>query len=64
MMGPMWEALNLTHQELDDGHPDQFFWMYVDTEVMDDPLDWWYNLTNSIISIFSLMATTLIRLPT
>ena len=62
MMGPMWEALTLTPQGLDDRHPEMLFWRYVDTDVKDDPSDEWYNLTNSIISIFSLIITTLISL--
>ena len=61
-IGPMWEALSLTHGGLDDGHPELLFWRCVDTEEKNDPSDGWYNLMISIISIFSLMATTLIRL--
>ena len=45
-----------------DGHTEQLFWRYVDTDVKDDPSDVWYNLMNSIISIFSPMSTILISL--
>ena len=62
-MDPMCESLNLTYRVLDDGHPKLWFWRYVDADVRDDPSDGWYNLANGIISIFSLRATTLIRLP-
>ena len=60
--GPMWEALTLTPWGLDDAHPELLFWRYIDTDVKDDPTDGWYNLTTSIISNFSLMATTRISL--
>jgi len=40
-----------------------WFLKYVDSDIKDFPSDEWYNLMNSIISIFSLMATSLIRLP-
>ena len=63
VMVHMWEELTLTHRGLDDEHPEFLFWGYVDTEVNDDPSDGCYNLNDSIISIFSLMATTLIILP-
>ena len=56
-MGPMWEDLTLTLWGLVDGTLS-----YVDTDVKDDPSDGWYNLTNSIIFIFSLMDTILIML--
>ena len=62
LVGLMWEALTLTPQGLNNGKPELLFWSYVDTDVKDDPSEGWYNLTNSIISIFSLMTTTLIRL--
>ena len=62
-MGPMWDVLTLIHRGLDHGQPDVFFCRYVDTDVKDDPSDVWYNLMNSIISIFILMATSFIRLP-
>ena len=61
-MGPMGEDFTITPQGVNDGQPDFLFCRYVDTDVKDDPLDGWYNLTNSIISIFSLMTNTLIRL--
>ena len=60
-MGPMWETLSLTPQGFDDGPSELLFWRYVDADVKYDPSDGWYNLTNSIISIFS-HGTTLIRL--
>ena len=63
MMGPMWEALNLTAQGLDNGNTELQFWKYVDTDIKDDPSDGLYNFMNCVISIFSLMATTLISLP-
>ena len=56
-MGPMWEALTLTQWGLEDGHPEILFWRDVDTDVKDDPSDGWHNLTDSILSIFSFMAT-------
>ena len=62
-MVPIWEALTLIPQGLDDGHPDLLFRRHVDTDEKDDPSDRRYNLTNSITSIFSLMATTHISLP-
>lgn len=62
MMGPMWEALTLTPRGLDDGQSELLFCRYVDTYVNYDPSHWWYNLSNTIISNFSLMASTLIRL--
>lgn len=62
MMGPMWEALTLIPRGLDDGQSELLFCRYVDTYVNYDPSHWWYNLSNTIISNFSLMASTLIRL--
>ena len=62
MMGPMGEALTLTFRGFDDGHPELLFWRFVDTDVKDDQSDGWHNLMKSILSIFSLMATTLFRL--
>ena len=62
LTGPLWQALTLTPRGLDDVQSVRLFLRYVDTEVNYEPSDGWYNLTNSIISIFSLMATTLIRL--
>ena len=62
-MGTMCEFLKLTPQELDNGHPEMLFWRYVDTDVKDDPSDGWYNLMNTLVSNFSLIHTTLIRLP-
>ena len=58
---PIWESFSLTLQGIDDGHPELIFWIYIDTDVKEDPSDVWYNLTNSIISIFILMATSFIR---
>ena len=60
-MGPRWEALTLTYQGFDIGHPLVLFYIYVGHDVKDDPSGGWYNLKNSINSIISLMATTLIR---
>ena len=62
MWGGIWEYLNLTTQGLDDGHPELLFWRYVDTDVKEDLSCGLYNLMNSIISIISLLATTLISL--
>ena len=62
-MGPMWEALTLTNQRLNDGQPELVYWRYVDTYIKDVPSYGWYNIRNSIISIFSLMATNILRLP-
>ena len=62
-MGLMWEVPTLTTRGLNNGKPGLLFWMYVDTDIKDDPSKEWYNLMNHIISIFSLMTTTLIRLP-
>ena len=63
MLAPMWDALYLTHQGLDHGHPELWLWSYVNTDLKVDHSYGWYNLSKRIISIFSLMATTLIRLP-
>ena len=60
--GPMWEFLTLIHWRFEDGHPELLFWSYVESDVKDDPSEGWYILMNSIFSIFSLIATTLIRL--
>lgn len=59
----MWEDLTLTSQGFVIGHPVLLFWRYVDTDVKDDPSDGWYNLMNTLVSNFSLIHTTLIRLP-
>ena len=48
----MWEALNLTHRGLIDGHPELLFWRYGDTDVNDDPSDGWYNLMKNITPSF------------
>ena len=63
MIGPMWEALNLTPPGLNYRPHEQFFWGYVDTDVKDDPSDGWYYWTNIIISIVNLMTTPLLTLP-
>ena len=44
------------------GHLELFIWMYVDTNVKDDPLGGLDNLMISIISIILIIATILIRL--
>lgn len=62
-MGPMWEVLTLTTQGVDHLLPKVLFWRYVDTDVKDDPSCGLYFLMDSTISIFSFMATNLIRLP-
>ena len=61
--GPMLETQILKIQGLDDGQPERGFWRYVDTYVKDVPSRGLSNLRNSVISIFSLMHTTLLRLP-
>ena len=62
-LGPMWESLTLTPRSLDDGHPELLFWMYVDTDLKMIHHGGFYNLMKSIISNFSLMASTCIHLP-
>ena len=62
-MGAMWETLTFKPQGLDYVHPELLFWRYVDNNVKYVPLDGWYNLITTIISIIMHMATTLIRLP-
>ena len=37
VLGGRWEFLNLTLCRLDGGHPEHFFWRYVDTNVNADP---------------------------
>ena len=62
-MGQQVESLGFTPQVLDAGQAEVWFWKYVDTDVTDDPLDRWCILINNIISIFILMVTTVISLP-
>ena len=52
-MGPLGEALTLTTQGLDSGHPGSLFLGYVDTDLKDDSSHVWYNMMNSIISTLS-----------
>ena len=61
-MGPKWEALTVTPQLLHIGQPELMIWRYVDTKLMDDPLDVLDTLMISILSSILLMATILIRL--
>ena len=42
MLGNMWEALTLTPQGLDDGHPEKLFWRYVDAHLNAVPSDGLY----------------------
>ena len=63
-MGPIWDSLTLTLQGNYDGHPELIFWMNIDTDVKEYSSEVWYNMTNSIISIFIFMATSFIRLRT
>ena len=62
IMGHLWEDLTLAEWVLDNGNPELFFYRYVDTNVKDDPSYLWYNLTDSIISIFNLSANSPISL--
>ena len=61
-MGPKWEALNVTPQLVYIGQPELMIWRYVDTKLMDDPLNVLDTLMISILSSIPLMATILIRL--
>lgn len=60
--GSRWEDLALTPQGLDDGHSELLVLRYVHTELKAVWSDGWYILMKNIISIFILMATTLISL--
>ena len=61
-MGTKSEALTVTHQLLYIGQPELLIWRYVDTKLMDDPLNVLDTLMISILSSIPLMATILIRL--
>ena len=61
-MGPKWEALTLTPQLVYTGQLELMIWRYVDTKLMDDPLNVLDTLMISILSSIPLMATILIRL--
>ena len=61
-MGPKWEALTVTPNWLYLGQPDLMIWRYVDTKLMDDPLNVLDTLMISILSSIPLMATILISL--
>ena len=40
VMDPMWESLTLKFRVFDNGHPEIWFWSYVDIDVKDDPSVW------------------------
>ena len=58
LVGWQVEDIYLTLHGLYHGHPELLFWRYVDTDVLDDLSGGWYNMISSIISIFSLVAST------
>ena len=61
-MGPKWEALTVTPQLVYIGQPELMIWRYVDTKLLEDPLDVLETWMISILSSILLMATILIRL--
>ena len=61
-MGPKWEALTVTPQLVYTWQLELMIWRYVDTKLMDDPLNVLDTLMISILSSIPLMATILIRL--
>ena len=61
-MGPKWEALTVTPQLVYTGQLELMIWRYVDTKLMDDPLNVLDTLMISILSSTLLMATIIIRL--
>jgi len=58
----MWDILTLKPREVNDGHHELLLWRYVKVDGKEDPSDLWSSWMNSIISIFRLIATTVIRL--